>query len=554
MKQVRTDILILGSGIGGLTLALQCSEWADVVIVTKKERSESNTNYAQGGVASVLAGDDSFDLHVQDTLTAGDGLCHPGVVDLVVREGPPLVRELLALGVAFDREASGELELGREGGHSRRRIVHAADQTGREIERALLAAVAARPNIRLLENHLAVDLIVESRLLGTGRPNGNEVCWGAYVLDEATGEVEPFAAAVTCLATGGAGKVYRYTSNPDIATGDGLAMAYRAGATVGNLEFMQFHPTCLYHREARSFLITEAIRGEGAVLRNLAGEAFMPRYDERADLAPRDIVARAIDAEMKARGEPHVLLDATGLGEGRLLDRFPHIMATCRGLGIDPAAAGIPVVPAAHYMCGGVVADAEARTDVTRLLAVGEVAITGLHGANRLASNSLLEALVFAHRAARTARTLLPESRVPRPAPWVAPTGRERKEKVVVDHNWDAVRGLLWDYVGIVRSDERLESALARVRLIRSDVEAFYRRFRVDPDLIELRNITLVAELVIRSARARLESRGLHYNQDHPEKDDSRFARDTLVSAAGDVRFGARVDGVPETVIRETTA
>lgn len=543
MNQVRTDILVLGSGIAGLTMALRCSEWADVVIVTKKERSESNTNYAQGGIASVLSGEDAFELHVRDTLEAGDRLCHPGIVDLVVREGPELVRDLARLGVAFDRASSGDLALGREGGHSRRRIVHAADQTGREIERALLAQVASRPNIRIFENHVAVDLLVESRLLGLGRPpSGRETCWGAYVLDVATGEVRPFVAAVTVLATGGCGKVYRFTSNPDIATGDGMAMAYRGGATVGNLEFVQFHPTCLFHPDARSFLISEALRGEGAVLRTLDGHAFMAAYHPRADLAPRDIVARCIDREMKTRGESHVLLDATDLGAARLEDRFPHILATCRRHGIDPAAVPIPVVPAAHYMCGGVVTDAQARSDVGRLLAVGEVAMTGLHGANRLASNSLLEALVFAVRGAGAARELLKEARVPRAAPWVAPVGTERKEKVIVDHNWASVRGLMWDYVGIVRTDERLGSALARLGLIRSEVERFYRRFTVDADLVELRNITLVAELIIRSAQSRRESRGLHYNADCPERDDLHFARDTLVSAGRGVHPGARVD------------
>jgi L-aspartate oxidase len=552
MNQVRTDILILGSGIGGLTLALDCAEWGDVVIVTKKSRSESNTNYAQGGIASVLAPDDSLDLHIRDTLTAGDGLCHRDVVEMVVREGPPLIRRLLDLGVAFTRDGVGGLNLGREGGHSRRRILHAADQTGREIERALLAAVAARPNIRLFENHLALDLIIESRLLGTGRAvSGGETAWGAYVLDEATGQVEPFMAAVTVVATGGTGKVYRYTSNPDIATGDGLAMGYRAGATVGNLEFVQFHPTCLFHPEARSFLISEAVRGEGAVLKTLDGRAFMTEYDPRADLAPRDIVARAIDSELKKRGEPHVLLDATRLGGTVLLDHFPHIVATCRSFGIDPVTRPIPVVPAAHYMCGGLVTDPDARTDIHRLLAVGEVAMTGLHGANRLASNSLLEALVFAGRAAATARGLAPGTRVPRPVPWVAPPATERKEKVIVDHNWDAVRGLMWDYVGIVRSEERLASALARLHLIRDEVESFYRRFPVDADLAELRNITLVAELIIRCATARKESRGLHYTVDHPERDDAAFARDTLVSSTLGVRLGPPVASASDAGVTE---
>jgi L-aspartate oxidase len=530
---------VLGSGIAGLTFALRCSEWADVVIVTKKDRSESNTNYAQGGIASVLSSDDNFKLHMKDTLEAGDGLCHPDVVETVVTQGPPLVRRLMDLGVEFSRSQTGDLALGREGGHSRRRIVHAKDQTGREIERALLAAVAARPNIRMFEDHVAIDLLVESRLLGLGvAPAGQETCWGAYVLDARTGEIRPFVAAVTCLATGGCGKVYRFTTNPDIATGDGLAMAYRAGATVGNLEFVQFHPTCLFHPEARSFLISEAVRGEGALLKTLDGQPFMSRYHPLADLAPRDIVARSIDMEMKTRGESHVLLDATHLGETRLVARFPHIVETCRRFGIDPARTPIPVVPAAHYMCGGVATDIDTATDVVRLLAIGEVALTGLHGANRLASNSLLEALVFGERASVTARGLFAGARVPRPAPWVAPTGSERKEKVIVDHNWASVRGVMWDYVGIVRSDERLASALERVTLIRNEVERFYRRFTVDTDLIELRNITLISDLIIRCAQARRESRGLHYNQNCPERDDEHFRRDTLIPAGRAVFFG----------------
>ncbi len=511
------DVLVLGSGLAGLMLALKAARMADVVVLTKKEDSESNTNYAQGGIAAVFGREDSFAEHVRDTLRCGAGLCDEAVVRQVVREAPERVGELEALGVGFSRDARG-FALGREGGHSRRRIVHAADFTGRAIERVLLDRAHRHPRIRVLENRLAVDLILESRLRG-GRARGGrgDACWGAYALDRVRGRVEPVTARCTVLATGGCGKVYLYTSNPDVATGDGLAMAWRAGAPVEHLEFVQFHPTCLYHPRAKSFLLSEALRGEGAVLRTLDGTRFMPRVHRAAELAPRDVVARAIDREMKRRGDPHVLLDVHHLPAARLRARFPTIHARLRSFGFDLTREPIPVVPAAHYMCGGVRATLGGRTPIDGLLAIGEVACTGLHGANRLASNSLLEALVGAHHGAdEVARRLRAAPRAPRAQPWSVRGTRPALERVLFDHNWDAVRRTMWDLVGIVRSDARLAMAAERLDLLGRGVEEDYRRLRLTPDLVELRNIALVARLIVRSARRRRESRGLHYNLDHP--------------------------------------
>ncbi|MBI5835814.1 MAG: L-aspartate oxidase [Candidatus Eisenbacteria bacterium] len=529
----RTDFLVLGSGIGGLTYALEAARFGRVTVLTKKERGESNTNYAQGGVASVTAPGDDFRLHIRDTLRCGAGLCDPAAVRMVVEDGPPMIRQLLDWGVRFDRDGRG-LAVGREGGHSRKRIVHARDATGREIERALLEAVRHHPNIRLLEHHLGVDLILASKA-GMGR-GGGEACLGAYVLSVHTGRMIPFLARATVLATGGAGKVYLYTTNPDIATGDGVAMGYRAGAAVADMEFVQFHPTCLYHPEshhpeARSFLISEAVRGEGGVLLNGAGRRFMGRYHRMKELAPRDVVARAIDNEMKTRGDRHVWLDVTRLGAAFVRRRFPNIHASCLEFGLDITREPIPVVPAAHYMCGGVRVDLEARTSVPRLLAVGECAMTGLHGANRLASNSLLEALVYARRAVETSRGLLGAG-LPRTVPeWRDTSVELRPAAVLYQHNWETVRRLMWDLVGIVRSDGRLRSAARRLRLVREEIEAYYWRHRVTLDIVELRNLALVAELVVRSARRRGESRGLHYNVDHPDTDPRLEGRHTLLRA-----------------------
>lgn len=518
----RPDVLILGSGIGGLMLALQAARHGDVLVLTKKRADDSNTNWAQGGIAAVFDPSDSFAQHEADTLKCGAGMCDPAVVRAVVEAAPQRVRELAELGVGFNRGARG-FSLGREGGHSRRRIVHASDFTGHAIEKALLERVKAHPRIRLLEDQIAVDLILDSRLRGGGQPSRRDTVWGAYVMDRGTQRIRPVTARVTVLATGGCGKVYLYTTNPDVATGDGLAMAYRAGASVESMEFVQFHPTCLYHPAARTFLISEAVRGEGAVLRTLDGDRFMPRYHPLAELAPRDVVARAIDRELKRRGEPHVWLDISHHQAARIRKRFPNIHARLQGLGIDMTLAPIPVVPAAHYMCGGIRASLDGRTDLAGLLAVGEVACTGLHGANRLASNSLLEALVSAHDAAEVVRLRLSKvARAPRADAWSAGGTRPPHEAVVFDHNWDSVRRVMWDLVGIVRSDDRLAFAARRLAMFRDEIERDYDRLKLSPDLIELRNIALVGSLIVSCAQRRKESRGLHYNLDHPRRSASQ--------------------------------
>ncbi len=535
------DVLVIGSGISGLMLALKCAaRGASVLVLTKRRAEDSSTNWAQGGIAAVMDRGDSFARHERDTLRCGVGLSDPEVVRQVVEEAPERVLELEAMGVEFTRTRRG-LALGREGGHSRRRIVHAKDFTGMAIEQALLASARAQPRIRLIEEQLAVDLILESRLRGPGRSDGRpERCWGAYVMDcrgdpraagpERAGRIEPVTAKVTVLASGGCGKVYLYTSNPDVATGDGIAMAYRAGAAVESLEFVQFHPTCLYHPEAKALLLTEALRGEGAVLRTLDGERFMPRYHRMAELAPRDVVARAIDREMKRRGESHVLLDVTHLPATRMRERFPSVDATLRRYGFDFTRQPVPVVPAAHYMCGGIRAKLSGRTTVPGLLALGETACTGLHGANRLASNSLLEALVAAHHGAEEAGRLIRRAAAPpRPEPWRAQGTRPVLEAVVFEHHWDAVRRLMWDLVGIVRSDQRLLYAARLLALLREEIENDYVHLRLTRDLVELRNIALVGSLIVESARRRRESRGLHFNLDHPRRDPRYEARPTIL-------------------------
>ncbi len=533
---VQTDFLIIGSGVAGLNFALRVARVGRVALVTKKEAMESNTNLAQGGIAAVLGEGDSFDLHIQDTLASGAGLCHAEVVDLVVREGPERIRELIDYGVNFSRcgPQTDRFDLGREGGHSRNRIVHTADMTGREVERALLENARAHPNITFYENHIAIDLLTFSTRMKRGlvTTTHEEHCCGAYVLDRTANQVKTFGARIVLLATGGAGKVYLYTSNPDIATGDGIAMAYRAGATVANLEFVQFHPTCLYHPEAKNFLISEAVRGEGGILRDARGRAFMEDYDPAKDLACRDVVARAIDTELKRSGDDAVFLDISHRDADFVRTRFPNLYANCQRFGIDMTREPIPVVPAAHYICGGVVTDTHGRTDIRHLYAVGETACTGLHGANRLASNSLLEALVYAQRAAEQAATefkTMAAPACPPPPAWDEVGTTDSDENIMVSQNWDEIRRFMWSYVGIVRSDKRLERAWRRMQLIRQEIHDYYWNFRVTPDLIELRNLAVVAELIIRSARHRKESRGLHYNLQYPQSDDQRWRKDTVL-------------------------
>jgi L-aspartate oxidase len=530
-----SDFLVIGSGLAGLTFALHAARYGTVTIVTKDYLPESATAYAQGGIASVWSPEDSFEEHSQDTMTAGAGLCHADIVDLVVREGPARIRELIALGTRFSlRSGTGDAvdesgyDLGREGGHSHRRILHALDATGREIMRALVEAVHQERNVVVRERQFAIDLLIDAKFDPSVR---SPSCWGAYVLDLGSGEVSRFQARATVLATGGAGKVYLYTSNPDVASGDGVAMGYRAGAPIANMEFVQFHPTCLYHPQAKSFLISEALRGEGAILRRPDGEAFMGRYHPDAELAPRDIVARAIDSEMKVHGYEHVYLDISHRGSAFVHERFPHIAERCRSFGIDIGTQPIPVVPAAHYCCGGVLVDRDGSTPIQRLYAAGEVAMTGLHGANRLASNSLLEALVFGHRAAAAAAARVGADREPLPPlpAWNAGDAVDSDESVVVTQNWDEIRRLMWNYVGIVRSNRRLARALRRIALLQDEIRDYYWDFLVTGDLLELRNIAVVAELIIKSAINRKESRGLHYNIDHPQRDDEHWRRDTVV-------------------------
>jgi len=515
--QHQFDYLVLGSGIAGLSFALQATRHGSVALLAKRGRSETNTAYAQGGIAAVFGPQDSFEQHIQDTLDAGAGLCREEAVRVTVTEGPARVRELIELGAGFTRDTTPfGYHLTREGGHSQRRVVHAADLTGLEVERALLEA-AAHAGVQFFEDHHAIDLILASRV-GHGAGSSERVL-GAYALDTKSSKVSSFVAKAVVLATGGGGKVYLYTSNPDVATGDGLAMAHRAGAAIANLEFIQFHPTCLYHPQAKSFLISEALRGEGGILRNRAGDAFMERYDPRKELAPRDVVARSIDSELKRRGDDCVFLDMTHLGKAFLVEHFPNIYTTCKAFGIDMAVSPIPVVPAAHYVCGGVCTDLHGRTSLTGLLAIGEVACTGLHGANRLASNSLLEGLVFGHRAAETARGIAAESPRPPSVPeWDPGRAVPSDEGVIVKQNWDEIRQLMWNYVGIVRTDKRLARAQRRLDNLVGEIQEYYWGYLVDRDLLELRNLAEVARLIVACAQERKESRGLHYTLSWPSQ------------------------------------
>jgi L-aspartate oxidase len=529
MATIRCDYLVIGSGVAGLTFALEAARHADVMVVTKRDLVESATAYAQGGIAAVLDPADSFEEHVRDTLEAGRGLSHPGVVEMVVRDGPERVRALIALGADFSRVGGGrdtdvELDLTREGGHSARRVVHAGDVTGREVQRAMNLAVQTNPRIRVLTEHMAIDLIDLSRYGGERRVGG------AYVLDRKTSTVHTIVARATVLASGGGGKVYLYTTNPDVATGDGVAMAYRVGAEIANMEFFQFHPTCLYHPEAKSFLISEALRGEGGVLRLRDGTAFMAKHDPRADLAPRDVVARAIDYELKRSGDDYVLLDMSARPASYLSERFPNIHAECLRFGIDLTTQPIPVVPAAHYMCGGIRVDRAGRSSVPGLWAIGETTCSGLHGANRLASNSLLEGLVYGRRAAVALEEERPAAPTLDPPAWNTGEAAPSDEAVVVSHNWDEVRRCMWNYVGIVRSDKRLERAARRIALLKDEIHEYYWKHLVTLDLLELRNITDLAELIVRCARFRKESRGLHYTLDYQSSEGKQFLGDTVLS------------------------
>jgi len=537
------DILVIGAGAAGLTLALTAAAGARVAVVSKGDLGAGSTAWAQGGIAAVLAAGDTVDSHIADTLAAGAGLCDPETVRFVVERGPEAIEELIELGVPFTREegegAANPYHLTREGGHSVRRVIHVDDATGRAVQTALESRARAEPNITLLEHHMAVDLIANRHLSGDGL--GPERCHGAYLLDRNAGGVKAVSARAVVLATGGASRVYLYSSNPDAATGDGIAMAWRAGCRVGNMEFNQFHPTCLFHPKAKTLLITEALRGEGATLTLPSGERFMDAHDSRGELAPRDVVARAIDYEMKRRGLDHVYLDIRHKDPDFVIGHFPNIYRRLKRYGLDMTTDPIPVVPAAHYTCGGVVTDLRGRTDLDGLYCVGEAAHTGLHGANRMASNSLLECLVFGHAAGEDILARLDGLTPPGPPkPWDESRVTDSDEEIVVTHNWNELRRFMWDYVGIVRTDKRLERAKHRVDLLDREIDDYYGNFRVTADLLELRNLVDVADLIVRSAQARHESRGLHYTADHPDRLPE--ARETILTPEK-----ARPSGLQET-------
>jgi L-aspartate oxidase len=528
----KTDVLIIGSGLAGLALALKLSKNCSVVILTKDKAPDTNTAMAQGGIAAVMSNEDSFISHEADTINAGAGLCHPEVVKNIISQAPDRIKDLINWGVHFDlrkSENSEDIDLTKEGGHEHRRILHHEDSTGAEIHRALLAQVKASEKIRVVEQKFAIDLILNKQVDPLDMSPAR--CIGAYVFDKKSNQVETWLAKTTVLATGGAGKVYLYTSNWSGATGDGIAMAYRAGARIANLEFMQFHPTCLFHRDSRNVLISEALRGEGGVLVDRNGKPFMEKYHPLQSLAPRDIVARSIDAEMKASGDVCVFLDMSARSPDYLTSRFPSIHAKCLEYGIDMTKQPIPVVPAAHYLCGGILTDLHGKSDLAGLWAVGENACTGLHGANRLASNSLLEAISIPHNAAPQ---IIEAVQKTEPfdfdvRPWVSPVQTNADEMIVIHHMWDEIRRLMWNYVGIVRSDKRLLRAKARLQTIMSEVKENYSNLQVQNDILELRNIALVADLTVQCALARRESRGIHYNIDCISQDHSSSAQNTVV-------------------------
>ena len=521
------DVLIIGSGLAGLSLALRVADHKKVCLVSKRKMNDAASDWAQGGIAAVQNNEDSIEAHIQDTLIAGAGLCDEAVTQMVAEQGKASVDWLIAQGVNFTREADNSgYHLTREGGHSQRRIIHAADATGHAVQMTLSEKIKSHPNITLLEDHIAVDLITTSKLKNIKPENNTDKpfpaddnrCLGAYVLNSKTGKVTTVAAQNTVLATGGAGKVYLYTTNPDVSTGDGIAMAWRAGCRVANMEFVQFHPTCLFHPHAKSFLISEAVRGEGGVLTLPDGSRFMHEHDPRAELAPRDVVARAIDFEMKKRGIDCVYLDISHKPQAFITAHFPNIYKRCLEFGIDICKMPIPIVPAAHYTCGGVMTDAQGRTDIQHLYAIGETACTGLHGANRLASNSLLECLVFGQAAAQDILQQ-PKIKTPLLPYWDESRVTDADEEVLITHTWDELRRFMWNYVGIVRTDKRLSRALHRIHMLRDEVHEFYSNFKISHDLIELRNLLQVAELIVKSAIDRKESRGLHYSKDHPNLD-----------------------------------
>ncbi len=545
----RSDFLVIGSGIAGLTFAIKASALGTVHLVTKKKDSDSNTNYAQGGIATVMDPGDSVENHVADTLKAGAGLCNEDAVRLIVESGPERIAELIEWGMRFttriDEDGKEVLDLGREGGHSKNRIVHARDLTGKELERALLEKIAGISAIRVFEDHTAVDILTEHQLgfsstdRQRSRSRDDITCYGAYILENATGDVHLFTASVTMLATGGVGQIYQHTTNPEIATGDGIAMAFRAGALVSDMEFIQFHPTSLYleGREGRFFLISEAVRGEGAVLTNLRGRRFMEGVHPMKELAPRDVVARTIDAELKKSGDKFVLLDISFKGEVFLKKRFPQIYERCKEEGIDIARGPIPVVPAAHYLCGGVVTDSNGRSSVRNLFVSGESACTGVHGANRLASNSLLEGIVYSHRAwchiAENRGLLASGSDAPNFPAWNKEGTFDLEEWILIQHNKEDVKRLMWDYVGIVRTNLRLQRARRRLKIFSEEINDYYRRSTLSPELVELRNLATVAGLIIEGALWRKESRGLHYNTDYPDMDDS-YRKNIVMRSNGD--------------------